>query len=118
VVPGGGALVAALTAGAGRVPDVVAGKPSAALVDLIEAGTGIARARAVMVGDRLDTDILFGNANGLASSLLVLTGVTAEADLAKLPEGDARMPRAVAATLADLGPWVRALLAERAGGSA
>jgi len=33
-----------------------------------------------MVGDRLDTDVVFGNDNGL-SSVLVLSGVTTEARL-------------------------------------
>ena len=38
------------------------------------------RARVCMVGDRLDTDILFGNDNGL-KSCLVLSGVTTEEKL-------------------------------------
>jgi len=38
------------------------------------------QSRLCMVGDRLDTDVVFGNDNGL-SSVLVLSGVTTEARL-------------------------------------
>lgn len=91
-VPGGGSLVQSLETGSGRKPDVVAGKPSSSLLDLIVTATGIDRARTCMVGDRLDTDILFGNSGGLGSSLLVLTGVSSVADAAKYPEGDHHRP--------------------------
>ena len=62
--PGGGALVAALETGSGRSPDVVAGKPSPHLIQLVRSATGLNPARTCMVGDRLDTDILFGNTGG------------------------------------------------------
>lgn len=108
--PGGGSLVQALITGSSRQPDVVAGKPSGELLDLIEAATGLERGRTCMVGDRLDTDILFGNSGGLASTLLVLTGVTAPADVDKLPEGDKHLPSYVVDSFGSLGPWVRAAL--------
>lgn len=97
LVPGGGVLVAAVAAGAGRAPDVVAGKPSLAMLDILadalaDAGGGLDRARTVMVGDRLDTDIMFGAAGGLHSTLLVYTGVTRRGDVEALPAGDARRP--------------------------
>ena len=41
---------------------------------------GIDKSRCCMVGDRLDTDVLFGVDNGL-KSLLVLSGVTSEEKL-------------------------------------
>jgi 4-nitrophenyl phosphatase len=106
LVPGGGALVAALEVGSGRAPDVVAGKPSPHLIALVRSATGLDPARTVMVGDRLDTDILFGNDGGFAATLLVLTGVTAEADARALPPGDARTPTHVVDSLGDLAAWL------------
>jgi phosphoglycolate/pyridoxal phosphate phosphatase family enzyme len=102
VTPGGGTLIACIEAGAGRAPDVVAGKPSAGLLEIVEEATGLDRRRTCMVGDRLDTDILFGNAGGLGSSLLVMTGVTSEAELAALREGDAHRPTHVLDSFGDL----------------
>ena len=105
LVPGGGALVAALEAGSSRSPDVVAGKPSPHLISLVRAATGLDPARTCMVGDRLDTDILFGNAGGFAATLLVMTGVTDAATLAALPAGDQRAPTHVVDSLGDLAAW-------------
>ncbi len=41
---------------------------------------GVNPATAIMIGDRLDTDVAFGNMAGV-SSALVLTGVTTPEDL-------------------------------------
>lgn len=106
VVPGGGCVVAALAAGAGREPDVVAGKPSLGLAQLVRDATGLDPARTCMVGDRLDTDIAFGHAGGYAARLLVLTGVTAEADVAALRAGEPTTPTHVMDTIADFGEWL------------
>lgn len=75
-MPGGGSLVAALETASGRCPDAVAGKPSDFLVDLFRHLIGDT-SRTCMIGDRLDTDIEFGNKAGF-STLLVLTGITNE----------------------------------------
>lgn len=71
--PGNGMLVAAVAEAAGRAPDLVAGKPEAALLDEAVRRTGAQRP--LVVGDRLDTDIAAAVRAGLPS-LLVLTGVT------------------------------------------
>ncbi len=106
IVPGGGCVVAALVAGAGREPDVVAGKPSLGLAQLVRDATGLDPARTCMVGDRLDTDIAFGHAGGYAARLLVLTGVTAEADVAALRAGEPTTPTHFMDTIADFGEWL------------
>ena len=71
IAPGNGALVAAITAATGRSP-LVAGKPGAALFETAARHSGVERA--IVVGDRLDTDILGGNRAGMATAL-VLTGI-------------------------------------------
>ena len=55
------------------VEPVALGKPSQAMMDAIEGKFKLNRSRTCMVGDRLNTDILFGQNGGLAT-LLVLTG--------------------------------------------
>ncbi|XP_032872063.1 pyridoxal phosphate phosphatase-like [Amblyraja radiata] len=77
VRPGTGSLTAAIEVGSGRKA-VVIGKPSRFMFDCINgtAGTGpLDPARTLMVGDRLDTDILFG-ANCGVRTVLTLSGVS------------------------------------------
>ena len=52
---------------------------------------GLDPSSTVMVGDRLDTDIKFGNAAGV-SSALVLTGVSEAADVVGLPADGEKTP--------------------------
>ncbi|MFC9898176.1 HAD-IIA family hydrolase [Nocardia sp. NPDC127579] len=81
LAPGNGSMVAALRTASGRDP-IVAGKPFAPLMEdaLTRAGTR----GALVVGDRLDTDIEGANTVGL-DSLLVLTGVSTLAELDTAP---------------------------------
>merc|ERR1712070_1092354 len=76
---GNGAMVGAIKGCTGQEPTLV-GKPSPLMIDYLEFKYGIDKSRVCMVGDRLDTDILFGNDNGL-KSVLVLSGVTSEEKL-------------------------------------
>ncbi|MEE2570618.1 HAD-IIA family hydrolase [Pseudarthrobacter sp. J64] len=69
--PGNGSLVAAVAAATGKSP-LVAGKPEAALFETAARHSSVNRA--LVVGDRLDTDILGGNRAGMVT-VLVLTGV-------------------------------------------
>ena len=71
MAPGNGTLVAAVAAATGRQP-LVAGKPEAPLFHA--AAKRLAADRPLVVGDRLDTDILGGNNAGFAT-VAVLTGV-------------------------------------------
>jgi 4-nitrophenyl phosphatase len=87
LLPGAGALLAAVVTGSGAVP-VVAGKPYAPMVELVRslAGDG-----GVAVGDRADIDGRFARALGYRFGL-VLTGVTAVGDLPVDPHPDAVAP--------------------------
>ena len=80
-LPGNGALVAALRTATGADP-VVAGKPARPLLD--QAARSAGARRALVVGDRLDTDIA-GAHHAELDSLLVLTGVSTPADLLAAP---------------------------------
>ena len=88
-VPGNGALVAAVERATGATA-AVAGKPSGALLTHLCRELGLERGATCMVGDRLDTDILFGHNGGLAATALVLTGTTDEEGLAAVCRDCAR----------------------------
>jgi len=70
---------------------ICVGKPSSTLADLIAEEHGLDPSRSLFVGDRLDTDILFGNANGM-KSLLVMTGVTSAQTMIDLNDGTDEEP--------------------------
>ena len=76
---GNGSMVGAIKGCTGQEPTVV-GKPSPLMIEYLEQKYGMDRSRICMVGDRLDTDVLFGTDNGL-KSVLVLSGVTTEEKL-------------------------------------
>jgi glycerol-1-phosphatase len=81
LLPGNGAMVAALEAATDRAP-TVAGKPARPLLDAAVSRTGAHRL--LVVGDRLDTDIAGARAAGL-DSMLVLSGVSDTAELLAAP---------------------------------
>jgi phosphoglycolate/pyridoxal phosphate phosphatase family enzyme len=74
-----GAMVGAIRGCTGVEP-ILVGKPSSLLIDHIVATSGADRSRMCMVGDRLDTDVLFGQRNGL-QTVLTLSGVTTHTTL-------------------------------------
>lgn len=78
--PGAGSVVAALSTASGRSP-IVVGKPETLMMLKGIEQLGVRPEAAIMVGDRLDTDILSGNRAGLKTAL-VLTGVSQRPDLA------------------------------------
>lgn len=71
---GGGSMVGAIWGSTKQEPHVV-GKPSTFMMDYLADKFGIQKSQICMVGDRLDTDIVFGQ-NGGCQTLLVLSGVT------------------------------------------
>lgn len=89
LLPGSGALVAAVTTASGVAPEI-AGKPNAPMVRLLER-RGIDEAW--VIGDSVPADIGLAESNPKWRSLLVLTGVTG-------PEDDHGSADIVAADLA------------------
>lgn len=77
--PGAGSCLVPLANMVGRQP-LSLGKPSQAMMDAVEGKFHLDRARTCMVGDRLDTDILFGVEGGLGGTLAVLSGVCVKED--------------------------------------
>jgi len=71
IAPGNGTLVSAVHTAVGRLP-IVAGKPEVAMFTL--AVERFSAKKAIVIGDRLDTDILGANKAGL-ESVHVLTGI-------------------------------------------
>jgi 4-nitrophenyl phosphatase len=80
--PGAGAIVAAVTTAAGREPVKSIGKPDPYMVRLGLERLGALEKDALMIGDRLETDILAGNAAGV-DTLLVLSGISSREDVEK-----------------------------------
>ncbi len=73
LVPGTGAIVAALTAMTLKEPEVMIGKPKADLLLAAAQSAGLATSECVMVGDTIDSDICAAHAAQMRS-ILVLTG--------------------------------------------
>lgn len=95
LVPGTGAILAAVEYGSGRTADIV-GKPEPRL--LVTALDRLGDGRTLVVGDRLDTDVAAAAAAGLDAALVLSGGTTrAEAKAAAEP-----LPVAVADDLAAL----------------
>ena len=83
VIPGGGSVVAAVATAAQKEPLVI-GKPSPEAGRLIARQAGVAPEEALMVGDRLETDIEMGRRAGLLTCL-VLTGISRAEEADALP---------------------------------
>jgi 4-nitrophenyl phosphatase len=78
--PGAGSIVAAIATATGVTPLVV-GKPQTLMMTKGVESLGVLPGEAIMVGDRLDTDILAGHRAGLHTAM-VLTGVSQREHLA------------------------------------
>jgi 4-nitrophenyl phosphatase len=77
--PGAGSIIAALREATGVKP-VIIGKPHRPMMEAALRRLTCPRSRALIIGDRLDTDILGGKRVGMATCL-VLTGVSSTRDL-------------------------------------
>lgn len=102
IAPGNGSILAALEKMTGRAPRVL-GKPEPAMFQAALARLGVRPEQALMIGDRLDTDILGAQRVGMRTAL-VLSGVSVPDDLGRIT------PDAVFEDLADLHQrWLRAV---------
>lgn len=77
--PAAGAILAALEAATGKRPFIV-GKPNALMMLIARQQLGVHSSQTVMIGDRMDTDIVAGLEAGM-TTCLVLSGVTQRSDL-------------------------------------
>lgn len=80
--PGAGCIAAAIATAVGRGPDKVFGKPSPDMAYLALEFLGLLPEACLVIGDRMETDILFARNAGMDSAL-VLTGATSISDLDK-----------------------------------
>ena len=78
-IPDCAGMMAAVEAVTGKPVEVVVGKPSPIILRVALATLGVEAADCVMVGDRIETDIVMGKRLGLAT-VLVLSGITKRDD--------------------------------------
>ncbi|KAJ3565986.1 hypothetical protein NP233_g7285 [Leucocoprinus birnbaumii] len=98
LLPGAGSISAPLRFALGRDP-VCTGKPASTMLDCVKAKVNFDPKRTIMVGDRLNTDILFGRNGGLAT-LLVMTGITTEGDITE-PNASPIVPNFITESIGD-----------------
>lgn len=79
VFPGTGCIVSSVSTAVGKEPTLI-GKPTKWGFEMIKTKKHLDPARSVVVGDRLNTDILMGYNCGIRS-LAVMTGVTSTAEI-------------------------------------
>lgn len=84
-MPDVGAFLELFYTSSGRRPDLIVGKPGRAMGEGLERRLGIPRARMCMTGDRMHTDIRFGNNCGM-HTVLVLSGETTEETMKNFPD--------------------------------
>ncbi len=99
--PDAASIVAAIEACTGASCERTFGKPSRQMLDVIMDDLGAPLSRAVMVGDRLMTDVAMGRRAGMDAAL-VLTGDSTVGDIDAVPAGE--RPTWVLERLADLLP--------------
>lgn len=83
LVPGSGSVLAAIEAAAGQAPFII-GKPEPVMFEMALARLGVSARHALMIGDRLETDILGGQRAGMITAL-VRSGVTSPEVLGASP---------------------------------
>jgi arabinose operon protein AraL len=79
-IPDAGATIAALEHLTGRKLELLAGKPSNLIIEVALQRLNLPAERCMMIGDRLETDILMGQQAGMKTGV-VLTGVAKRSDI-------------------------------------
>lgn len=103
LIPDTWAMVKAIEAASCGKVQAIIGKPSAYFAEKVLEQSGTRREKCLMVGDRIDTDILFGLNHGIRTAL-VLTGVTGREDL----EQSAIRPDHIWSSMAEMLPGLSA----------
>lgn len=99
-LPATGSVAALITKATGVAPYFV-GKPNPLMMrSALNAVEGHSEST-VMIGDRMDTDVIAGMEAGL-ETVLVLTGVTREADIDRFPYRPSRIVPSVAALIEEI----------------
>jgi NagD protein len=94
IEPANGAMAALMATASGIAPFFV-GKPNPLMMRMALNHLGVHSEETTMIGDRMDTDIIGGIQAGMDTTL-VLSGVTARADLAKFSYRPSRIANSVA----------------------
>ncbi|RUS75990.1 hypothetical protein EGW08_016235 [Elysia chlorotica] len=105
-IPDTGCILSPLVLATGRQPTMM-GKPSPNMFEVLRKVHGLDPSRCMMVGDRLDTDILFAKNCGM-HSMLVLSGISTVEDVQSAGASDATKacPDFYAECLAAFGQFV------------
>ncbi|MCC6490758.1 MAG: HAD family hydrolase [Candidatus Hydrogenedentes bacterium] len=98
LVPACGAMAALIEAASGMSPFFV-GKPNPLMMRTALNYLGVHSEQTVMVGDRMDTDIIAGVQSGM-ETILVLSGVTTRQDILRFPY----QPTTIVDSVADIVP--------------
>jgi arabinose operon protein AraL len=83
-IPDAGAIIAALERISGRKLELLAGKPSALMMQVAANELGLPPQRCLITGDRLETDIRMGQDAGMPTAV-VLTGVSTREQAEQMP---------------------------------
>lgn len=94
LVPACGALASLIEKASGMSPFFV-GKPNPLMMRMALKHLGVHSEETVMVGDRMDTDIIAGVQSGL-ETILVLSGITSRSDIRRFPYQPTRIVGSVA----------------------
>jgi NagD protein len=98
LVPACGAMAALIEKASGVAPLFI-GKPNALMMRTALNYLNVHSENTIMVGDRMDTDIIAGVTSGM-ETILVLSGVTKEEDIGKYPY----VPTYIKRSVADIEP--------------